>query len=294
MRSTLRTFWRGAQVIVLLLLGLVMALRVGLTGERLDRARLASTWHRRLLAVLGVELEMHGAPLRGAQLTVANHVSWLDIPVLASVVPLRFVAKAEIRHWPLAGWLATAAGSLYLRRGKGGAGPMLERLTACLRREAVALFPEGTTSDGREVLPFHARLFGAAIDARCMVQPVVLRYRAGRVGRDVAPFIGDDDLFRHVLRVMREPVIRVQLVWCAPIPAARGHRNALAQQSRAAIAEALRQIASADGVALGLAPGAVLQHADDEQHGQQALEPFFPGAVEVLEHGREPPAKPLT
>ena len=194
--ASLRTLWRSAGVIALLFIGLAMALLVTLDfPERLDRLKLAGWWHRRLLALLGLRVRVSGTPVVGAHLSVANHVSWLDIPLMGAVEPLRFVAKSEIRQWPLAGWLATAAGSFYIRRGKGGARPMLDRLSVYLRNGgAVVLFPEGTTTDGRQVLPFHARLFGAAIEAHCPVQPVARRYHPTADGRHVAPFIGDDDL----------------------------------------------------------------------------------------------------
>ena len=237
----LRTLWRSAGVIALLFIGLAMALLVTLDfPERLDRLKLAGWWHRRLLALLGLRVRVSGTPVVGAHLSVANHVSWLDIPLMGAVEPLRFVAKSEIRQWPLAGWLATAAGSFYIRRGKGGSRPVLDRLSVYLRNGgAVVLFPEGTTTDGHQVLPFHARLFAAAIEARCPVQPVALRYHANGDGRDIAPFIGDDDLFRHVLRILREPRLDIDVHYCTPIDAAGYDRNALAADARAAIEVAL-------------------------------------------------------
>ncbi|WP_043113953.1 lysophospholipid acyltransferase family protein [Solimonas soli] len=239
--ASLRTLWRSACVIALLLVGLLMALLVAFDfSGRLDRLRMAGWWHRRLLGILGLRVTVHGKPLSGAHLTVANHVSWLDIPLMGSVEPLRFVAKAEIRHWPIAGQLATACGSLYIRRGKGGARPMLDRIAVCLRQGgAVVLFPEGTTTDGRQVLPFHARLFGAAIEAHCPIQPVALRYHPGAGGRDVAPFIGDDDLLRHVLRVLREPGLRVDVFYCTPLATGGADRAALSVQAQAAVERAL-------------------------------------------------------
>ncbi|MFT4045538.1 MAG: lysophospholipid acyltransferase family protein [Solimonas sp.] len=239
--APLRTLWRSASVIALLSAGLLMAALVAVDfSGRLDRLKMAGWWHRRLLGILGLRVTVHGTPLAGAHLTVANHVSWLDIPLMGAVEPLRFVAKSEIRHWPIAGWLATACGSLYIRRGKGGARPMLDRLAVYLRSGgAIVLFPEGTTTDGRRVLPFHARLFGAAVEAGCPVQPVALRYHPDRQGRHVAPFIGDDDLFRHVLRVLRTPGLTVEVFYCPPLAGAGADRTALALQAQAAVERAL-------------------------------------------------------
>ncbi|NKF22896.1 lysophospholipid acyltransferase family protein [Solimonas marina] len=239
--SLLRTIWRTALLLALIVLGLLMAVLVTADlSERLDCARMAGWWHRRLLAVLGIRVQRHGTPVDGAHLSIANHISWLDIPVMNACEPVRFVAKSEIRNWPLAGWLATAAGSFYLRRGRGDASRVVDRLTTYLRNGgSVALFPEGTTTTGRQVQRFHARMFAPAIDARCVVQPIALRYLPVADGRDVAPFVGDDDLFRHLLRVLREPRIDVELTYCAPLEALGRERTELAAAAQAAIEDAL-------------------------------------------------------
>lgn len=198
--------------------GLVLAawFAVGASGQ--PRERLAQRWHRRLLAILGLRLRVDGAPLRGPHLTVANHVSWLDIPVLGALEPARFVGKSEIRDWPVAGWLATAAGTFYLRRGKGGAVPLLDRLVPHLRAAGtVVIFPEGTTTDGTEVRPFHPRLFAAALAAGCQVQPVTLQYGLSEDGENVAPFVGDDSLAGHLLRLLRSPTLEVRVLFGPPL-----------------------------------------------------------------------------
>jgi 1-acyl-sn-glycerol-3-phosphate acyltransferase len=237
---SVRAALRGAFVLLHLTVGLLMATVAGLDlFERLDRARLAGWWHRVLLRILGVRVRRHGEPVATAHLSVANHVSWLDISVINAIEPVRFVAKSEIRNWPLAGWLATAAGSFYLRRGKGDVPRLADRLAVFLRGGgSVALFPEGTTSDGRGVLRFHARMFAPAIDARCAVQPVALRYHAVD-GRDIAPFVGDDDLLRHVLRVLRVARLDVDVTYCAPIDARGRERTELASAAQAAVEQAL-------------------------------------------------------
>jgi 1-acyl-sn-glycerol-3-phosphate acyltransferase len=245
--TMLRFAARVLMLFVHLSVGLLMALVVSIDFfELLDRARLAGWWHRQLLAILGIRVRRHGRPVAAAHLSVANHISWLDIPVINAGEPVRFVAKSEIRSWPLAGWLATASGSFYLRRGKGDGPRLTERLTTYLRAGGnVALFPEGTTTPGVGVLRFHARMFGPAIDARCAVQPIALRYRKTADGRDIAPFVGDDDLLRHLLRVLREPGIDVDVTYCAPIQALGRERAELAAATQAAIEQALRQPPSA-------------------------------------------------
>ncbi len=245
--------WRYARLIVHLLYGqvLVAAVLAGLIG-RDGPERLTQAWNRHLLRILGLRVSVRGAPAttRG-RMTVANHVSWLDIPLIAACEPTRFVAKSEIRNWPVAGWLANAAGTFYIRRGKGGARPLLDKLTPYLQDGgAITVFPEGTTTDGRQVLPFHARLLAAPQAAASLVQPVAIRYGPGHDGTHVAPFIGDDDLVSHIRRVLREPALAIEVTYCEPIPAAGRERDELAAQAWAAVCAALGLVETPEPAAL--------------------------------------------
>jgi 1-acyl-sn-glycerol-3-phosphate acyltransferase len=223
---------RALLLVLHLAWGLTLAGWLALGGSRVARERLAQRWHCRLLGILGLRLRVEGVPLREPHITVANHVSWLDIPVLGAIEPTRFVGKSEIREWPIAGWLATAAGTFFIRRAKGGSAPLLERLVPHLRNAgSVVLFPEGTTTDGSQLLPFHSRLFSAAIDSDCPVQPVTLQYGLSLDGENVAPFIGNDSLFAHVLRVLRTPALQVRVLYGPPI------RPHVAREDLARIAE---------------------------------------------------------
>src|SRR4029079_13679602 len=122
----------------------------------------AGTWLKRL----GVELTIAGTPARvGPMLLVSNHISWLDIVVLHAVCHCRFVAKADVKRWPLIGTLATGGGTLYVKReSRRDAMRMVHHMAQALRdRDVLAVFPEATTSNGESVLPFHATLIQAAI-----------------------------------------------------------------------------------------------------------------------------------
>ncbi len=136
-------------------------------------------WARRMLEVLGIALQVRGQPpLRGPMLLVANHISWLDILVLHAARHCRFVSKADVKRWPLIGALATGAGTLYIEReSRRDAMRVVHHMAASLRSgDIVAVFPEGTTSDGMTLLPFHANLVQAAISAQAPVQPVALQF----------------------------------------------------------------------------------------------------------------------
>lgn len=180
-------------------------------GRWVPRERLAGAWHRTLLGILGIRVTVDGTPMRTPHLIVSNHVSWLDIPVIGAVAQVRFVSRHDVKHWPIAGILADACGTLYLDRGAGRSRFTAESMRARLKSGAVALFPEGTTTDGRQVSPFRARLFQAAIDAGTPVQPLALRYGPGPDGSPIAAFVGDDSLLPHVLRILRSGGLQVDM-----------------------------------------------------------------------------------
>lgn len=208
---------RGVLLIAHLAWGLLLAAWLTFGGES-SRERLAQRWHRRLLGILGLRLRVEGAPLNEPHLTAANHVSWLDIPLLGAIEATRFVSKSEVRDWPIAGWLATAGGTFFLRRGQGGTGPLLDRLVSHLHRDgSVVVFPEGTTTDGTEVRPFHARLFAAAVQSGRPVQPVTIQYGLSDDGDNIAPFVGDDSLAGHLLRLLRNPGLEARIVYGPPL-----------------------------------------------------------------------------
>lgn len=232
------TLLRGARLALHVLNGLWLATLLYLElSPRLSPERLAGWWSRRLLQILGVRLRVIGHPATGGHITVANHVSWLDILLLAACGNTRFIAKSEIRDWPVAGWLAQAMGTFYIRRGKGGARPLLERLRPhLLAGGSVCFFPEGTTTDGCQVLDFHPRLFAAAVETPCPVQPVALHYGPARDGTAIAPFIGEDDLLSHLLRLLRSPGLEATISYCTPIHSQDQTRETLATQARSAIA----------------------------------------------------------
>jgi 1-acyl-sn-glycerol-3-phosphate acyltransferase len=159
---------------------------------------------------MGIDLELSGAaPSHGPVLLVSNHLSWLDILVLHAARHCRFVSKADVKHWPLIGTLATGAGTLYIEReNRRHVMHVIHHMAESLRAgEIVAVFPEGTTGDGRAVLPFHANLLQAAISAEAPAMPVALRFIERGSGRDCdSPlYIGDDTLVGSVWRTLSGP-----------------------------------------------------------------------------------------
>jgi len=138
-------------------------------------------------------------------LLVANHISWLDIVVMLAAHYCRFVAKSELKAWPLIGSLATAAGTIYIERASTrDALRVVHHLAECLQAgDVLAVFPEGTTGDGVAVLPFHANLLQAAIAAPAPAQAVGLRFVDAWGQPSFAPcYIGDDTFFGSVWRTL--------------------------------------------------------------------------------------------
>ncbi len=240
----LRIVRRGAGLAAHLALGAaaLAVLRRGpgawtLRGRRLDEL-FAPWWHARACRVLGLRVRVAGTPTPLPALFAANHVSWLEVLALGSVAPMSFVAKAEVERWPLIGPLARAAGTLFVRRG--AARPAAEAVDAAVGRLAegggICVFPEGTSTTGESVLPFRAAFFEAAVRLGCEVQPVAVRYPRGRT---VAPFVGDDEFLPHLLRVLGEREVAVDLLFTPVLDSHGRDRGALAERARTQILLAL-------------------------------------------------------
>lgn len=168
---------------------------------------------RRLVKWMGVRIQSDGvAPHQG--LLVANHISYLDILVLASAQPLLFLSKSEVRHWPLIGWLTQCAGSLYVNRERPlhSSGLVDEIADQCLRGRVVAFFPEGTTTNGNSVLRFRSSLFQPAVDHALPVTPASIRYNLldGDAG-NVVGYWGSMTFFPHLFRLLGEREIGAEV-----------------------------------------------------------------------------------
>lgn len=239
----LRLAVRLARVAVHLVAGLATcAVVFPLASNRL-RERLTRRWSRKLVGICRVSVETApGAPVLAHALVVANHVSWLDIFVINALYPCRFVAKAEIRAWPVLGWLAKAGGTVFIARGnRRELRHIFKGIVAVLAQgQRVAFFPEGTTSQQGEVLPFHANLFEAAIDARVAVQPYALAYLdAAGAHHPSVDYIGDTSFVDSMFRILEGEPVRARVQALAPIEGEGAHRRELAQAAHDAVSEAL-------------------------------------------------------
>jgi 1-acyl-sn-glycerol-3-phosphate acyltransferase len=186
-------------------------------------------------------LQLRGTPpARGPVLLVANHISWLDILVMHAARHCRFVSKAQVKHWPLIGTLATGAGTLYIEReSRRDAMRVVHHMADSLRAgDVLAVFPEGTTSDGRKLLPFHGNLIQAAISADVPVQPVALSFidRASGAPSLAARYIDDDTLVESLWRTLTAPPLAAVVVFGEPERAQGRDRRSWAQELRETVA----------------------------------------------------------
>lgn len=210
------------------------------------RLRLFACWARFVSRTINLRACVDGAPPREAGLLVANHLSYVDVIVLAALADVTFVAKAEVAGWPIVGRLCRFVGTLFVRRTRGEAvSSALGEIEAALAQgRLVVLFPEGTSTDGRQVLPFRPALLEAA---RLTARPVgwaalsyVVPARAGQrrpSAEEAVCWWGDMTLVGHLYRLLQLPEIRVHVTFGA-MAAAPPERKALARQLHAAVTAA--------------------------------------------------------
>ena len=228
--------------------GLICAVVFPFLDEEARRRRVG-WWSRRMLTVMGIRLETVGALQPAPVLLLANHVSWLDILAIDAWRPVRFVSKADVRKWPLLGFMVACGGTLFIERErKRDALRVVHQMADALRAGAsVAVFPEGTTGAGPLLLPFHANLLQAAIAAEAPVQPVALRYT--EPGFDYSPavsWLGATTLVHSVWAIACARGVQVRVTALPARASAHADRRALAQTLRDDIQSALEPQAARD------------------------------------------------
>lgn len=169
---------------------------------------IARIWARLNLEIIGLRLVRRGKLAPKTKVFVANHSSWLDIWALQAVLPGYFVAKSEVRSWPLVGFLARLSGAEFIQRNRRQSAKHANRLRERLDLgHALCFFPEGTSTDGLRVLPFKSTLFAALFEfgqhAELQVQPVSVRYKADRgLPTHFYALWGGMSLFQHLIGVL--------------------------------------------------------------------------------------------
>lgn len=248
-----RAVWRAVLILLLFLAGLASLWLLFPWWSPECRLRVKRAWSRAVIRAVGMDLRVHPAEMTapaGRTMVVMNHVSWLDIIVLNACLPSTFVAKSEIRRWPLIGMLVHRSGTVFIERGNRHAVRHVnhEILKRFARNEVITFFPEGTTSDGRHVLPFHTSLFAMAIPDGAQqrppatVLPVAIHYRRQGQPTLVAAYVGEQTLMASIMQVLSTSGLQVVLDVLPAVEPLEGPawtRHAVAELAHARIAAAV-------------------------------------------------------
>jgi 1-acyl-sn-glycerol-3-phosphate acyltransferase len=249
--SVIRKAYRSILLILWLVPGVILTI-LFLRNTRPPRGfatSVVSFWLGILARIFGVKIKTYGTALPEKTLFVANHISWLDILILGDLLPIHFLSKHEVKTIPVIGWLATRAGTLYIKRGnKDSASESSSEITTVLKQQHNSLiFAEGTTTDGH-IKKFHSRMMQSAIDAQAMVQPVAIFYPARnpktkkREINPVALFLGDTTIGESFDLIARAPCINVEVHFLKPIDSSNITRNEVAIHAYEEVVDAIISI----------------------------------------------------
>jgi lyso-ornithine lipid O-acyltransferase len=249
MKLKLRLCYKVCLIVLLFIAGVVIAAIIFPVldvfckpdGAKLKHGALKLAWLRWFRGILDLEISKVGNPSGKASLMVSNHISWLDIIVLGSFLPAHFVAKSDILAWPVIGYLAKRGGTVFVRRGdKQQAKAIAEEIIWLLKQNSTVIaFPEGTTTKGDEVLPFHASLFQSAVLAKAPVQPVAMNYLGET--KQYAPFVGEDAFIPHLIKMLSLDKIEVSVDFLPCIDVSGKNRHSVSNEARALIMESITE-----------------------------------------------------
>ncbi|MDO8350012.1 MAG: lysophospholipid acyltransferase family protein [Gallionella sp.] len=246
--NRLVSVFRGCRLALHLLHGMLLALFYPFMDQARQR-RTLKNWSRQILGILNIGIQIDGLPpARDGTgcLMVANHVSWLDIFVLNAIHPSLFIAKSEVRSWPLIGWLCERSGTIFIERSlRQNAASINQRISTLLNQGvSVGLFPEGTTTDGKQVGHFHSALIQPAVDAGVSLCPIALHYRdeAGELST-AAAFTGDTTLAQSIWQILCCQQLNSLVIFTPALITSNENRRVLSRAAQQAIALKLANIA---------------------------------------------------
>lgn len=240
-------YWIWIQILLHVICGICKLSLLFPFLHREQKDRHIQQWSKKLLTIFNIQLRVIGADKLPSSpyLLASNHISWLDIHVINAFKPVRFVAKSEVRGWPVFGWMAEQLGTVFIRRDSARhARAVVDQMAQVLKLESVCIFPEGTSTAGATVLPFKPNLFESAILAHAPVFPIAIAYRLRSTGlrSDAPAFIGDMGLLESMSNVIGNRDIEVHLSLIEPYMTAKvenSDRKELALYCQDAITKAL-------------------------------------------------------
>jgi len=235
---------------ILVILMLIIAFFTVLFGVVMRSIKLISSrqllfvvkkWYQLLLICLDIHVHVKHAKIGQGAVVVSNHISWMDIVVLGSIIPTHFLSKAEVRKWPLIGWMAHQLGTLFIQRGGGGDVDALKKqmLDYVNSGRNILFFPEGTTGTGDNLMIFRPRLFSTAIDSHAHILPIAIKYGQQKEAHSVIPYGSDQTIFTNLLSVMAFGRVDVYVSFGEAIASIDKNRDQLALASQLQIADML-------------------------------------------------------
>jgi len=210
-----------------------------------QQEKLIQFWCKKLLTIFEIKVEVQGLDSylynQKQYLIVSNHISWMDIILIQSIKPSIFVAKSDVASWPLFGWVAQMTGTIFIKRDKvSDIKKALKKMKRRLIKRSVCIFPEGTSTNGRYLLPFKSNLFQSSIDTNKSILPLCLRYKQKGTYSDKVAFIGDMSLVDSIIKIKNENDITVVVGVLQPIRP-RGNRKELAVYTQEILQKNLSQ-----------------------------------------------------
>ena len=249
MKLKMRLCYKLFLIVILFIKGLIIAAGVfpvlsflySAREAKIKRDALKIRWLRWFSAIVNLHISKDGELSERRVLLVGNHVSWLDIIVIGQYLPACFVAKSDISSWPVIGYLAKQGGTIFIHRGnKQHIRTTAEKMVWLLKQNSnIIAFPEGTTTQGDQVLHFHSSLFQPALLTRSAIQPVVLQYIGA--AKEHAPFVGDDAFVPHLIKMLSMDKIEVRLSFLPVINSAGKSRHSVSHETRGMIWEKISE-----------------------------------------------------
>ena len=256
MKLKLRLIYKLFLILLLFSYGLIIAgglfpllnLLFSINDAKSKCNSLKTHWLKIFSGIMNLVIVQEGELPQSGTFLVSNHISWLDIIVIGQYLPAYFVAKSDILSWPIIGYLSKQGGTVFIRRGdKKHIKATTEKMVWILKQNNnIIAFPEGTTTDGNEVLSFHASLFQPALLTKSHIQPVAIQYQG--LAKQQAPFIGDDDFLPHLIKMLSLDKIEVRVAFLPVINCLGSDRQSVSIEARELILKTITNNALVDNL----------------------------------------------
>ncbi len=244
MKRILRTAIRAVLLVLLIVVGIFLTMLVVFFAQGYPSAWAKQMWSRWTCQIMGIKIELRGRLPSRAQLLLSNHISFLDVLVLAALQPSFFLSKSEVAKWPLIGWLARKNGTLFITRGQGTEQAVKDIAERLKVGSTIAFFPEATTTDGKKIRRYYPHIMEAAVQANIIAQPVLLAYvvkdetTGGWVCDEDMAYVEDRSMARIIFDMLGNSRTQTIVTVLEPLSPEKYTPKAMAKLAHASTAEA--------------------------------------------------------